>query len=184
MLATALEILRKVSTDTSVDAGFDAFEKAVAKGVSANLCSAVSSLGDVNRGHGVDIAFGWSRTRPVPEEIPRHVIIPEGAIPVIEEAARLFEEKVPFDDYEAYGPVVKLDSNEPSQSGIVTVISFVESGPRKIVIELKSSDYQRAIDAHKQSAPIRCTGVLTKEGRQYRLSYAHALSIDNSDDDK
>lgn len=63
-LADGLQAAHKAAEQVVRGGGINAFTNAVHKGVSANLCEALSSLIDV--GEGLDVSVTWSRTRPTP----------------------------------------------------------------------------------------------------------------------
>ena len=145
------------------------FIDAVQWGVSANLCEAIVRISHVSLDDGVDIAIAWSPTRAVASETPNRIRLQGDAIPLIEEAARLFRETSTIDDFELQGAVIALNRPEGAAIGRVTVAGFVESQARKVLIDLAEPDYSKAIAAHEQQAIVVCTGELMKQGRSYRL---------------
>ena len=88
---------------------------------------------------------------------------------LIKEAARLFREAGPVNDFELQGGVVGLARSEGASIGRVTVAGFIEGRARKVLIDLLEPDYTTAIRAHEEEAIILCTGELVKEGRSFRL---------------
>jgi hypothetical protein len=169
-LMNALEALDQASRDAAVDGDMTAFQIAVNRGVSANLCEAVIGLSDVSLGEGLDIQISWSRTRPVDDKIRSRVILGNDSIPIIKEAARLFREFAPLEDVEIEGFVTRLDRGREAQEGDVTIEASLEGKLRRIALRLSAETYTRAVQAHDERRPVRCTGELVKEGRGYRLN--------------
>jgi len=168
-LMNALAALQRASQDAAVGGDMTSFQRAVLKGVSANLCDAVVGLSAVSPGDGLDIQVSWSRTRPVGGKTPSRVVLGNDSIQFIEEAARQFREIAPFEDVEIEGFVTRLDRDREATEGDVTIEASLEGNLRRIVLRLGTEAYSRAIQAHDERRPVRCTGDLVKEGRGYRL---------------
>jgi hypothetical protein len=101
--------------------------------------------------------------------MPHRIRLQGDAIPLIEEAGRLFRETSPVDDFELQGAVIGLHRPEGVAIGRITVAGFVEGQARKVLIDLAEPDYSKAIAAHDQQTIVVCTGELVKQGRSYRL---------------
>ncbi len=168
-LMNALEALDRASREAAVGGNMTAFQSAVSRGVSANLCDAVVGLSAVSPGDGLDIQVSWSRTRPVDPETPSRVVLGNDSIPIIGEAARQFREIAPLEDAEIEGFVTRLDRGREAKEGDVTIEASVEGKLRRIVLRLGTETYSQAVQAHDERRPVRCTGELVKEGRGYRL---------------
>jgi hypothetical protein len=168
-LMNALEALQRATQDAAVGGDMTSFQKAVLKGVSANLCDAVVGLSAVSPGDGLDIQISWSRTRPVSGETPSRVVLGNDSIPIIEEAARQFREIAPLEDVEIEGFVTRLDRGREATEGDVTIEASLEGNLRRIALRLGTEAYSVAIQAHDERRPVRCTGELVKEGRGCRL---------------
>ncbi len=178
-LATSLDTLDKAAASAAISGQMDAFDASVSKGVSANLCDAVTGLwGDDNGNRCLEFSFSWSPARPVSANIPSKIRFTADRIPFIREAARVMKEREPIGDFELAGTVVKLEKGENAQFGRVTVLGLVEGKPKRVCLELKDSDYQLAIDAHKHERSIRCLGTLNKEGKGLVLQNPLEVSID------
>jgi hypothetical protein len=168
-LMDALEALDRAAREAAVGGNMTAFQSAVSRGVSANLCDAVVGLSAVSSGDGLDIQVSWSRTRPVGPEIPSRVVLGNDSIPIIGEAARQFREIAPLEDAEIEGFVTRLDRGREAKEGDVTIEASVEGKLRRIILRLGTETYSQAVQAHDERRPVRCTGELVKEGRGYRL---------------
>jgi hypothetical protein len=169
-IAEASLALKRAAEQTYASSDFKAFQAAVPKGVSANLCDAIRGLsGNETAAQSVEIGFSWSRGRPINREIPKRIVFQPDVVSVIEEAGRVFRESSPREDYELRGPVIKLERPEGSDTGRVTVMGFVDDRPRKIAMVLNSPDYDKAVEAHRNQQSVFCYGELTREGRAFTL---------------
>lgn len=173
-LTGALAALRQAAETGS----FDAFEGAVRHGVSANLCSAVAEMDAAAAGtEGVEVSLSWARTRPLASTVSGRVLVPSSAMPVIREAARMFKETTPVEEFELTGAVIGLVRQEGTRSGTVTVLGFVDGTPRKVMIQLGPEEYEIAITAHKERLPIRCSGVLRRTATTFQVEAPHGFEI-------
>ena len=126
--------------------------------------------------------FSWSRGRPIePSGVEDNIAFSPDSMPVIEEAARLFRETTPREDFELRGPVVKLERPEGAPIGRVTVLGFVEGEPRRVTLELCGPEYHKAIEAHDQGQIVFCVGSLVREGRAYALQNPRNLQIESDE---
>jgi hypothetical protein len=177
-LARALLTLDRAAEQAALTAALVSFEQAVQRGVSANLCDAVTGLwGDGDGPRTLEFLFSWSAARPPEADIPTSVTFAADRIPVIREASRLLREKAPITDYELEGAVVKLERPEGAPTGHVTVMGQVEGLPRRVVVELADPQYHDAVLAHDQEKALRCVGTLIREGRGYVLQSPRDVAV-------
>lgn len=103
-LSTALTDMRSAAERSAVKSSFDYFEKAIQRGVSANLCDAVAKLSSFNDQYrDLDVKFSWARTRPVVREFSQNVHLSADLMPIFEEVARVFKESAPREEFEVKG---------------------------------------------------------------------------------
>jgi mRNA-degrading endonuclease toxin of MazEF toxin-antitoxin module len=50
-----------------------------------------------------------------------------------------------------------------------------------VSVELRDSDYHKAVTAHDQGRLVRCSGVLLREGRAFRLHEPHGFAVEEDD---
>lgn len=176
-LAQAVGAVQRAAERAVVTGNLDAFRDQVEIGVSANLCDAIVGMaGGTDEGRGITFDFSWARTRPFKVETsfsPR-VVLGSDVVPVIAEAARMFRETMPQDDYEVLGPVVKLERYGEGD-GQITVVSLNESPPRTVRIALKAVDYSIAVEAHSRNVFVSVAGTLKREGRSWNLNEPRLL---------
>jgi len=168
-LARSLAAVCVAAESAAAQGDMKPFIDAVQWGVSANLCEAIVRISHISADRGVDVAIAWAASRSAVAETPSRVRLQGDAIPLIEEAARLFRETSVVDDFELQGAVIGLARPEGATVGRITVAGFVEGQARKVLIDLAEPDYSKAIAAHEQEAIVVCTGELMKNGRSFRL---------------
>ena len=168
-LARSLAAISAAAETAAAQGDMQPFIDAVQWGVSANLCEAIVKISHVSIDEGIDVAIAWSPSRMVAAETPHRIRLQGDAIPLIEEAGRLFRETSPVDDFELQGAVIGLHRLEGAPIGRIPVSGFVHSQARKVLMDLAEPDYSKAIAAHEQEAIVICTGELVKQGRSYRL---------------
>lgn len=178
-LSTALAEMKYAAERAAVKSSFEYFEDAIEKGVSANLCEAVARLSSYNDQYqDLYVSFSLSRNRPAIADVVKNVYLSADIMPVLDEVARVFRESAPRDDFEVRGPVIRLERNEGSSAGKITVIAFIDEKPRKISFELPDELYHLAVQAHDQEKTIACYGTLVREGRTYFLKNPGDLMIE------
>ncbi len=163
-LASALEAARSAAQRSAVTGNMDPFQKAVSKGVSANLCEAIIGLNQGGGDTGVEVSFFWSRSRRAPQDVPGRVFLSTDSMPFLAEAARLFKAAGSTEEIELEGFVRTLDRAENAQSGRVTIYTQIEDRWRRVQITLPDPDYRLAIQAHDRQIPVCCTGNLERDG--------------------
>ncbi len=168
-LTRSLRAVLRAAQEAAESADLEPFRRAVADGVSANLCDALGGLGQVSPEHGFEVSVSWSRSRPVDGPAVSTIKLGSDYFPLLKEASRLFKETAPRDEFSLLGLVVKLDRALGAGSGEVTVSTLIDERPRRVVLELADADYKEAIRAHRETMPISCTGELIKEGKLFRL---------------
>lgn len=173
----------KLAAERAVATGnVEPFRASVDQGVSANLCDALVGL-NAAIGTGVDIDVTWSPTRPARPEVPPHIDLAPDVMPILAEAARLFRETAPREEFELRGVVVRLDRPEGAPTGTATILGFVEDQPRKVRVVLGQPEYTEACRAHEQERLVGCYGDLVKEGRSYVLRNPRRFEVETGADD-
>ncbi len=162
------EALLAVRSATEMTAGGDgsAFAGAVEKGVSANLCDALVKV--IGQFPTIDVTVAWARTWPVEPE-RRVVGFAEGDSPILRQAAASFRDREPQPETRLFGFVRLLKRGEGQDAGTISLDTSVDGAPRSVTAALTQSDYDRAIQAHKEKAPIVLKGDLERAGQRWRL---------------
>lgn len=167
MLMTALRVTHSLATKASVGVGalLD-LEKAVAQGVSSNLCDALAGIGDEGERTFV-VRASWSLTRPAAPQPP--ITFDDDVLPSISEAGRLLRETSPRPDATIVGQIVKLEQDE-EDPGRATIAGVVDGETRRATVQLAESDRALAVSAYEARSTVSVTGELRREGRGYVLA--------------
>jgi len=181
-LMKALEATR-VAADLATGRGFEAFERVVVAGVSANLCEAVASL--IEQSSGIDISLTWARTRPTPEP-QRKVVFASNDAEILKEAARTFRQRQPKPDVTLFGTVYKLKRDQEEVEGVVTLKARVDDKMQSVRAILDQANYSTATRAHEAKAPVIVTGDLERVGQRWQMTNARLIDLEEeevADDD-
>ena len=70
---------------------------------------------------------------------------------------------------EIFGIVRTLTRDETEMDGTVTLLAFIDGRNQSVKAVLGQSDYEQAILAHKEKAPVVLRGDLERIGQRWRL---------------
>ena len=147
-------------------------------GVSANLCEALVEV--IEPFQTVDVSLTWARTRPT-HQAQDIIHFAADDAPILREASRLFRDHEPCPDKTLFGVVRTLSRGEAETKGTVTLLASIETKGtvtllasidgtiKSVKTVLQQSDYERAILAHKEKAPVVMKGDLERSGQRWRL---------------
>jgi len=179
---TALGAAKQVAKSAQVSGDLNPLLQAVEVGVSANLCSALASVGQDLDLNGLDISFSWAPSRPV-EGSPNPVVrFSPDDLTILEEASRWLKDRGNVEGYSLYGSVVKLES-EDAEEGSIVVAGPVEGTPRKVHMDLEQPWYGRAIQAHAERRLVRAVGDVSKKGRRWTMTNIQVFTVPDLPDD-
>ncbi len=174
-LLRAITAAHAATMDVREGGDFSAFDETIAEGVSANLCRGLSDLAGPQRRQPFEIGFRWAWAVPS-DLVPTSVTFPEGAGAVMFEAAKQLERLAAGGQARITGVIESLH-DEPFGSDrwrvrvrgeLVTDDGDVDSR-RPVWVRLSSSDYQRAIEAHREHRTVRARGRLELAQRRVEL---------------
>lgn len=174
-LMEALAAVRQAAERTAAG-DEDAFGEAVESGVSANLCEALDQV--IKSFPTLDVSVSWAKTRPV---TVRHRAVRFGGTdaPLLREAARSLRERAPRPDVRLIGYVRLLERGEDEEDGTIRLAAFIDPNqqPRSVTALLERRDYERAVQAHRDQAPVVLSGDLERLGQRWRLLNAHLEQV-------
>ena len=104
------------------------------------------------------------------------------SISILQEAARLLREREPQPDVRLIGVVQELRRDEIETEGTVTLRTSIADRDQSVKAVLKQSDYDRAIQAHKEKAPVVMRGDLERTGQRWRLLNPFLVHVISSED--
>lgn len=166
-LATSLAAVHEAGLTASVAA----FEGAVNRGVSANLCSALAKFGKVETLRKLAFGFRWSRLYGNENPAPTHVEFSPQLIDRIREGGEALAEVTTRQGVTLVGLVDVMEHQE-DQAGYVTVVTAVEGRQRPVRIYLGREDHLKAIEAYRTQQLIQVTGDLERKGDRFVLTTA------------
>ena len=167
-LMIALEASR-TAAESVLSGDAEAFENAVASGVSANLCEAVAGL--IEQSQGLDISVTWARTRPAPEPY-RKIVFSKSDSEILREAARTFRLRQPKENVTLFGTVHKLKRGHDEPDGLITLKTLLDNKPQSVTALLDSANYSIAVQAHDAKSPLIVTGDLKRVGQRWKMENA------------
>ncbi len=166
-LAAALSATRN-ATEQTVGGATNAFSEAVEDGTSANLCDALVKL--ITPFQALDISLVWARTRPM-AHVQETIGFAEGDVPTLREAARTLRAQLPQYDFRSLGFVRSLKREDHETDGTVTLqVVLADGKAQSATAVLPQPDYNRAIKAHKENAPVLVSGDLERKNQRWHVS--------------
>lgn len=182
-LVRGLHALREAALENSRSGRFQfqPFLSSVNRGVSANLCEALfpDSGRDSLAITALEISVTWSyaigRTDNLPSEPIR---FDSTVLPYIKRAAESFRLQNP--EYVSLTGWVNMLERDVSSGGpgIIRLIARVDKRTRSIRMELEDSDYDRAIQAHRDGSLVSVVGELVVMNNfYYRLNNPKGLHV-------
>ena len=177
-LGLALDATREATVKTT---GGDtkAFSKAVPLGASANLCEALVQM--VEPFATLDVSMTWARTRPMSPA--RQVVgFANDDVSILREVARSFRSREPQHDVLLFGSVRQLKRDDSEDDGTVTIRASVDGKIQSVMAVLTQPDYDRAIQAHKEKAPVILEGDLDRFGQRWRLLNPRIVEVIHDED--
>lgn len=181
-LMSALEASR-TAAEQALSGDGQAFERAVALGVSGNLCEAVAGL--IDQSNGLDVTLTWARTRPRPET-QRRVTFSSSDAEILKEAARTFRRRQPKDGVVLLGTVRILKRDQDEKEGSITVRAIVDDKLQSISVLLDEPMYAIASKANRERREVVVTGDLSRVRQRWQLTNAtitEVLPDDGSESD-
>ena len=172
-LAFALRAVRH-ATEQTMGGKVDAFLRAVDDGASANLCEALVRL--IEPSTALEVSLIWARAHPM--KPAREIVqFTNSDVPILREAARLFRDHGPKPDVLLFGSVQRVMRRQEETYGTITLRAYVDGRIHSVVAVLTQSDYERAIEAHQQKAPVIVAGDLDRIGQRWRLLNPRVVAV-------
>lgn len=181
-LQSALTSAVEAAESALVTGSFEPFEQAVEAGVSSNLCAAIAATVEDAQEATVGVDVSWAIARP--QQLPQGEIrFSRDAVEIVGEAAKVLRRSGPFEDYQVFGPVERLERPEGEATGTVSIATLVLDRPARVRVTLDDRQYGKAIHAHDAQIPVIVTGTLVRAGRQWELQDPGSVSVLELGDD-
>ncbi|MFE3327185.1 hypothetical protein [Streptomyces sp. NPDC059176] len=184
----ALHATREAVDYRRATGGMEAFDTAVAAGVSRELTEAVVAL--VRGSEGARIALAWAPAGGVPEGCaarPEPVEFSPGDLPVLREAGARYLRAEPSVPVRITGAVVRMRRSGPRGEGTVRLRVLAGADVPHVRAVLDEEAYRTAGHAHLVGLPIRVVGRLESRGGFRRLSDASGVvpvQVDDAERDR
>lgn len=156
----------------SLDCGSRAFEDHVSGGVSANLCEALSDIGD--RGScEFEMGFDWARAQPFEEPTPA-LHFDTGMVGALKRGGQHLRSVSASEEAVVEGRVVELRRHKLSGPGSVLVDALVTTDRTsfrdEVLVPLPGEEYERAVREHRTNNRIKVRGTARLFKRQKEMS--------------
>lgn len=145
------------------------FDRAVEKGVSANLCDALIGISGKTRSRDVKITISMSRVEGKLNGTRVEHQFPSNLMPYLQIASDYYKEKYVLLDQVVSGLVTKLSHEDEENVGTVTIVAKVNGLDKSVSIELPNGEYWESHTAHKKSQIVECSGDLQVTSRSAKL---------------
>ncbi|MFJ6482695.1 MULTISPECIES: hypothetical protein [unclassified Streptomyces] len=169
----ALHAAREAVDYQRATGGMEAFDAAVAAGVSRELAEALIAL--VRGSEGARITLAWAPAAGVPAGCaarPEPVEFSPGDLPVLREAAARYTRAEPAVPVRLAGAVVRMRRKAAGGGGTVRLRVLAGAEVPYVRAALDEEAYRIAGHAHLVGLPVRLTGRLQRRGGFRRLSDA------------
>ena len=162
------------ATERAAGGDDGAFEETVASGVSANLCEALVRI--IEPFQTLDVSVSWARTRPV---VATGTVARFGRADAVlmREAARALRERAPRPEVRLHGFVRLLKHGEAQDDGTIRLATDIDGQRQSVVAVLEQADYERAVQAHRDRAPVVLAGDLERTGQRWKLLNPHLEGV-------
>ncbi|MFJ6779939.1 hypothetical protein [Streptomyces yangpuensis] len=173
----ALHAAREAVDYQRATGGMEAFDAAVAAGVSRELAEALIAL--VRGSEGARVALAWAPAAGVPAGCaarPEPVEFSPGDLPVLREAAARYTRDEPAVRVRVAGAVVRMRRSAPGGGGTVRLRVLAGAEVPYVRAALDEEAYRVAGHAHLVGLPIRISGRLQRRGGFRRLTDATDVS--------
>lgn len=182
MIADASKVA--VSAAESVEAGapMSSWDATVDRGVSSNLCRALTSL----VGHGADSAdteLGIHWTWAVPASPVEPLVIPSRLADILEAAADYLHGSPAEHDIQVTGLITRLHRESANGPGAFTVKGFeagADAKVRTLQCSVDEDTYRQAISAHDEGKIVKVAALVRRQPRGVEVLRIEAFQVDES----
>ena len=172
-LLEALAAARQAA-ERAVSGDSNAFGETMTSGVSANLCEALVQI--IEPFPALDIGVSWARTRPV--MTPGIVVrFGQADAALLGEVARSLRERAPKPEQCLHGFVRILKRDGEELDGTIRLKTEIDGQQQSVEAFLEQADYERAVQAHSDRAPVALKGDLERAGQRWRLLNARLEGV-------
>lgn len=169
-LANALNAITHAVLTYSESKNLSAFDLAVEKGASANMCDALAGFSGSAHKRAFSLSIEPARQGPLTRHETFVYKFDPSDISVLLVAADYFRDNYVLPDRTIRGLVKRLDRVPQAEVGAVTITAPLAGGLEKnVVVQLNEADYVEAIHAHEYKVVVECSGDVHVSPRSARL---------------
>ncbi len=167
-------VAARQAAERAVSGDSNAFSETVISGVSANLCESLVQI--IKPFSALDVSISWARTRPM--TTPGIAIrFGQADAALLDEAARALRKRAPKPDECLHGFVRILKRDGEELDGTIRLKTEIDGQQQSVEAVLEQADYERAVQAHSDRAPVVLKGDLERAGQRWRLLNARLESV-------
>ena len=89
--------------------------------------------------------------------------------PILRETAWMFRSREPQPDTLLFGFVHRLQLDEADAGGTILLSTAIDDKNLSVGVALKRSDYEKAVQSHRDKAAVTLKGDLERSGQRWRL---------------
>lgn len=179
-LVTGLKSLETAVRFQVARPSLDPFLQAIENGVSANLCEALSNIGEKTEGSTIDTQITWARNRTIPKLETKARFL-GGDFSYLRSAAGRLKDQDWDDVVLISGAVTRIESDKVLFGGEVFVYASVGDSPKRVRVTLNKDQYKQANEAHLAGQNVEIGGKIQKSGRYLTIDSPTSFSILNGD---
>ena len=150
------------------------FRDAVEKGVTANMCDALSRL--AKGGEGVSIDINWSLLR-VSRILPQSVAITYQHADILKSAADTLRTAAPSDGELLFTYVIQLARGPLDFDGKATLLALRDGRNVKMSADFNQDDYATVIDAFESQTPLSLIGDVHRISGRLEIRNPNSLRL-------
>lgn len=165
---TAIQKIQEITKDYKKNGNINIFEDSVKDGISANLCKSIIELSGDSKDQNIQLQVGINNNIKVSDS-SYNVYISSASIPIIEKGYNFLIDRDFITDIEVVGFVFKLSREEDEEAGVINLATTINEKTRKVKVYLSETQYEIAINAHRDQKSVIIRGDLRLETRRAEL---------------
>ncbi|MFG6447675.1 hypothetical protein ACG0Z6_05390 [Roseateles sp. BYS180W] len=167
-LVNGLEALSKAAAEFSDSRSLKAFDAAVERGVSANMCDALVGFSGIERSRDFEVRVSGA-AGPMFEGETKVFSFDADTVAAVQKASDYYKGDYTLEERNIWGFVKKLDRPKGDEVGTITVEAAIDGVERSIKIMLQPDEYHQAVLAHDTKAIVACSGSIHIKNRRATL---------------
>lgn len=160
-LASGLSAVHQLAVEAGRAPTKKQLYESVRSGVSAELCSAVTTALSTAAVRDLTVSFAWSARLPRPATTTGLLNFPSGVEPILLRMQDDLREADQPARQDVVGTVINLHHDEGDDQPEVTVRMALGTQRRQVKMRLEPRQHEVATECYRTRQPIRATGVLT-----------------------